>query len=274
MIATPPRYIARASFVVDWNSLPSDPDNATAERVRNECRTAIIATVTGLPDSEHGISEVLDRADGFSGSLTDKAAVISKLRRRLQVTLAGQTDQGDLFTIETRDNNPGAAQTAANWVLHGTVSKLKADVKSGSGLAALRAQAEAGTGSLSDRGGAFFADPIKVIKEAQVETRGIGYGLSVLLAAMVLGGFAAVFRWLQHQFELIVAALKVTARSAARQAAAYDRSPVRRRIQVTNRPILLRPLPQYCLTADLREAGGLGNDLHQVPQVQTAAQGN
>lgn len=274
IIATPPRYIARASFVVDWNSLSSAPDNEGAKKVRNECRTTIIAAVTSLPASEHEISEVLDRADGFSGSPTDKAAVISKLQRRLRVTVAGQTGQGDLFTIETWDNNPGAAQMEANWVLHGTVSKLKADVTSASELAALRSQEKVGAGSFSNLGVMFFADPIKVIKEAQVEMRGIGYGLSVLLAAVVLGGFAAVFRGLLHQLELVVAALKVTARSAAHQAAAYNRSPVRRRIQVPNRPILLRPLPQYCLTADLRGAGGLGNDLSQVPHVQATAPGN
>jgi hypothetical protein len=274
MIATPPRYVARASFLVDWNSLSSAPDNAGAEKARNDCRASIIAAVTGLPDSEQGISEVLDRADGFSGSPTDKAAMISKLQRRLRMTLAGQTDQGDVFTIETRDNNPGAAQTAANWVLQGTVLKLKAEVRSGSGLAALRSQEKVGAGSLSNLGGTFLADPIKVIKEAQVETRGIGYGLSVLLAAMVLGGFAAVYRALLHQLELVVAALKVVATSAAHRAAAYNRSPVRRQIQVPNRPILLRPLPQYCLTADLSGASGLGNDLSQVPHIQATAPGN
>jgi hypothetical protein len=274
IVATPPRYIARAAFVVNWNSLVSAPDNAQAEKARNECRMTVIAAVTSLPDSEHGMSEVLDRAAGFSGSLADKAAMISKLHRRLHVTLAGQADQGDLFTIETRDNNPDAAQTAANWVLRGTVAKLTADIKSRSELAALRSPAEAGAGSLSKLGGEFFAGPIRVVKEAQIKTRGIGYGLSVLLAALVLGGFAAGFGWLRHQVELVLAALNATARSAARRAAAESPSSGRRRLLAPSRPILLRPLPQYCLTANLYGAGSLGNDLPQVSQSQTAAQAN
>lgn len=274
MIVTPPRYIARATFAVNWDSLVSASDNAETQKVRQECRMAVTAAVTSLPDSEHGISEVLERADGFSGNPTDKAAVIAKLHQRLRVTLAGQTDQGDLFTIETRDNNAGAAQTAANWVLQGTVSKLKADVASGSGLAALHSRGQARAGSWSNLGETFIGDQIKVIKAAQVEARGIGYGLSVLLAAMVLGGFAAVIRRLQYQVELAVAALKETARRAARRAAVYERSPVRRRIRVTNRPILLRPLPQYCLTVDLQGVSGLDDDLSQVPNIRAPAQGN
>jgi hypothetical protein len=274
MIATPPRYIARATFAVNWDSLVSASDNAEMQKARQECRMAVTAAVTSLPYSERGISEVLERADGFSANPADKAAVISKLHRRLRVTLAGQTGQGDFFTIETRDNNPRAAQTAANWVLQGTVSKLKADVASGSGLAALHSQEKAKAGSGSNLGATFFGDQIKVLKGAQVEARGIGYGLSVLLAAMVLGGFAAAIRWLRYQVEMVVAALKVTAKTAAARAAIYDRSPVRRRIRVPNRPILLRPLPQYGLTADLQEAGGLGNGLSQVQPMQATAPGN
>jgi hypothetical protein len=274
MVATPPRYIARATFAVKWDSLVSAQDNAEVQRLRQECRMAVTAAVTGLPYSEQGIADVLDRADGFSGNPADKAALISRLHKRLRVTPAGQTDQGDLFTVETRDNNAGAAQATANWVLQGTVSKLKADIASGSGWAALHSSEKAVAGSWANISGAFLGDQIKEVKAAQVEVRGIGYGLSVLLAAMALGGFAAMIRWLQYQVEMVVVALKETAKSAARRAAIYDRSPARRRIRVTNRPILLRPLPQYGLTADLQGAGGLGNGLSQVQPIQATAPGH
>jgi len=274
IMATPPRYIARASFVVDWHSLLSATDNDQAEKVRRECRQTVIAAVTSMPHSEREISEVLDRADGFRGSPKDKAILVARLQQRLNVTLAGQSDRGDLFTIEMRDSNPGAAQTSANWVLQGTVSKLKADVASEGEMAALRSQRKGEGGSLSNLGMMFFTDPVKVINEAQVETRGVGYGLCVLLVAVMSAGFAAIMPWLRHQFELVVTAVKVTAKSAARRAARLEGSPVRQRVHVPNRPILLRPLPQYCVRAELPGNAGLHGDLSRVTPIQATLQGS
>jgi hypothetical protein len=256
IVTAPPRYIARASFVVDWNSLRSVLNDEMADKLRNDCRTAFIAEVTSLPDSEPELSDVLDRAGDFSGSQTDKAAVISRLHKRLRVTLAGQADDGDLFAIEMRDDDSRVARAAADWVLQGTVSKLKAEVKAGSGFAALRSRAtpdgaqleqrpfnhaEAGFGAMSNLGGVLFIDPIKLVKPAQVEERGIGRGWCVLLAAVVAAVVAGGLGLLLRQLILAVTELMATVRIAPRTKRLP--APAPGRIQAPPRPILLRPLP-------------------------------
>jgi hypothetical protein len=251
--------------MVDWSSPSAETNSEKAAQGRNERRAAVAAAVTGLANSEREVAEVLDRAAGFNGNPPDKAALVAKIRRRLSVSLEGQTEHSDYFVIEMRDKSPGAAQAAANWVLQGTVAKVKADVAGGGGLAALPAPVPAGSDFLSSRPGMFVANPVKVVNEAQVASRGVGYGLSVLLAAVILAGFAATARRLRHQFELVVAAARATAGgAAARRAAAYDRPRVRRRISVPARPILLRPIPEYFATAGLPGTGGLANGSAEI----------
>lgn len=257
-IATaPPRYVARASFVVDWNILAPAPDAGGGETLRSDPRSTLSAEVASLPDSEQGLSDVLDRAGDFGGLRADKAAVLAKLHKRLRVNQASQTGHNDLFTIEMRDNDPVAAQMAANWVLRGTVSKLKAAAKTGNGLMALRTPAEAGSDSLANLGEVLFADPVKLIKYAQVETCRGGYGFRVLLAALILGGLAAGYRWMERQVELVVTALRVTAMNASRRPAVSEAALARQPVLVPRRPILIRPLPRFDATDDLPGAGGL-----------------
>ena len=61
--ASPPKFVARAAFVVDWKSMPSMPDAENAARARNEWRSTIITKVTSLPHSSEEVSDILDRAD-------------------------------------------------------------------------------------------------------------------------------------------------------------------------------------------------------------------
>jgi len=137
----PPRFVARAGFVVDWNTMPSVPSDEAAQKVRNDWRKFIISEVTSLPHSEQEISDLLDRAEGFDANQTDKPTLVSKLTRWLRVRLVSQTNDCDRFTIEMRDNDPKVAEAVANWVLRGTVSKLRTEASTGSGLAALRSTA-------------------------------------------------------------------------------------------------------------------------------------
>jgi hypothetical protein len=139
--ASPPRYVARAAFVVDWKSIPSVPDDEQAQKIRNEWRNTIITEVTSLPHSDEEVSDILDRADDLSNSQTDKAAAFSKLRRWLHVDLTSQSDDCDRFVIQMRDNDPSSAKAEANWVLLGVVSRLKTESRIGSGAAILRSNA-------------------------------------------------------------------------------------------------------------------------------------
>ncbi len=261
IVNLPPRYIAHASFAVDWDSLRSNSTGVMTETMRRDRRTTFIAEMTSLPDSGPELSEVLDRAGDFSGSQIDKAAVTAKLQKRLRVILTGQTDTGDLFTIETRDDDPGVARMEADWVLQGTMSQLKAEAKAGGTPAVWRSLAEAGSGSRANLEGVLIANPIKAIQQAQAEARGAGYGLTVVLAAAVLGVMAGGLGLLWRQLILAMTALKSVAESAARRtgspSSAKARSRRRRQIQAPQRPILLRPLPQYCAAGDLRRADGL-----------------
>lgn len=257
----PPRYVAHAVFEVDWNVLRSVSNDAMMEAVHSDKRAAFIAEMIRLPDSEQGLSELLDHVDDLKGSQADKAAVMAKLQKRLRVSLTGQTDNGDQFTIETRDDEPGAARASANRVLQGIVSKLKAGANAGGSSAAWHSLAGAESGSQSNLDEAPVASVVKTINEAQVEKRGAGYGLNVLLAAVGLGGMAGGLGLLLRQLILAITALKVVAEGASRrarsQSSANGRSAGRRRIQTPQRPILLSPLPQYCASDDLQRVDSL-----------------
>jgi len=136
--STPPRFVARAIFEVDWKSMPSVPNDPQAEESRDKWRKQIISKVTSLPQSKQKISDLLDRVDGFNGSQTDRAAVISKFQRWLRFKLANQTADSDRFIVEMRDADPDSAKAEANWATHGIVAGLRTESRFGSGLAALR----------------------------------------------------------------------------------------------------------------------------------------
>jgi len=243
--ASPPRFVARAAFVVDWKSMPSVPDDENAEKVRNEWRNTIIARVTSLPHSDEEISDILDRADDYNNSQTDKAVVISKLRRWLHVDLTGQTDDCDRFVIQMRDNDPGLARTEANGVLHGIVSRLKTESRIGSGAAILRSNAnvvtKAGLGSLRNPGGAFLNDSIKVVEETHVEKRSAGYGLGVWFAAVCLGGVAGVAGRLMRRVASAVTVLKAATSRVPRVKPA--RTPAVGTLPIISRKHGPKPLP-------------------------------
>jgi hypothetical protein len=209
VVASPPGFVARAAFVVDWKSVPNDEN---AAKVRNEWRNTIITRVTSLPNSDEEISGILDHAGDLANRQTDKAAVILKLRRWLRVDLTSQTDDCDRFVIQMQDNDPGLAQAEANWVLHGIVSRLKTESRIGSGTAILRSNAnvimEAGLGSLKNLGGASLNDSIKVVEVTHVEKRSAGYGLGVWFAAVCLGSVAGVAGLLMRRVALAVTELK------------------------------------------------------------------
>jgi hypothetical protein len=250
ILSTPPRYIARASFAVDWSSLPLTSGDERTEKLRNDCRATFLARVGSLHESESEIGKVLDSAGDFPGNPAAKAAVIPKLHKHLQVTLDSQTDEGDLFTIETLDDDPDAARLAANWVMQGTLSELKAIAEAGSNASALRSEsnhAGARIVSRSNIGGVRFDDPVRTVRPARVERRGIGYGVGVLLAALAVAGLAAGTGLLVRQLSLLAAAFQEMARSAARrkqrESAANYRAAIRRQAAVTERPILAQPLP-------------------------------
>ena len=95
----PPRFVARATFVVDWNAMPSVPSDGSAEKVRKVWRQSVISEITSLPHSEQRISDLLNRAEGIEATKTDKTTLVSKLTRWLRVSLVGQTNDCDRFAI-------------------------------------------------------------------------------------------------------------------------------------------------------------------------------
>lgn len=205
VVVSPPRFVARAAFVVDWKSLSSVANDENAEKARNEWRNAVIAKVTSLPHSEEEVSDVLDRAGDLANRQTDKVAVILKLHRWLRVDLTSQTDDNDWFVIQMRDNDPSLAQTEVNWVLQGIVSGLKTESRIGSGAAILRSNAN-GEGSIL--GDVFLNDTVKIVEETHVKTRSAGYGLGIGFAAICLGSVAGVAGLLMQRVALAMTELK------------------------------------------------------------------
>jgi hypothetical protein len=232
-VVSPPRYEARSAFVVDWKSMPSTRGDENAKRARNEWRNTLITRVTGLPRSAEEMLAILDSAGDSATSQTDKTAMISKLRKSLRVDLADQTDDCDRFVIQMRANDPGLAEAEANRVRHGIVSKLKADSRIGSGAVLLQSNAnvvmETGPGFLSNPGGAFLNNSIKV-EETRVEKRSAGYLWGVWFAAICLGGVAGMAGQLMHPMALAVTELKAATNSVRTvkraKAPAVNRLPV------------------------------------------------
>ena len=230
--------------------------------MHGDSRATFMAEMDGLPKSEQELSELLDGVGAGSGSQADRALVIAKLQKRLRITSAGQSDHIDLFTVEMRDDDPGLARAAANWVLQGIMSKLDGESNGRDAASAWRPFTEAGSASPSNLDGVPVS-PVKTITEAQVKERGFGYGLNVLLAAVAFGAVAGGLGLMVRQLILAVTALKLMAEGASRrrqlQSSAYIGSRGRRRIPAPQRPILLRPLPQLCVAEALPDADGMSS---------------
>ena len=247
MVTIPPRYIAHASFVVDWNFLRLAPDDTLVEKIRDHCPATYIAQVTGQSDSGPEMFGMSDRTADFSGAGLDKTGMLSGMQQRQRVALAGQTDEGDLFAVEAQDNDPGAAQAAANRMLQEAVSRLKVGIKTGSGPTAAHPLAAAEPASLSNPDGMFFAAPVKLVQMVQLERRSAGYGLYVLLMAVFAGGLTGALGLLLRLLIGVMMALKN--RTGPNGALLTGQPPVPRR------PIVIRPLPRFHLTGDLWESG-------------------
>jgi len=139
--ARPPKFTARAMFLVDWNTMPSVPNDEQAQKFRANWRKSLIAEITGLPNSDDEISDVIDRAAALKIAPTNRAALAVSLKNWLSVRLVSQTNECDLFLIELRGGDTNAAQTSASVALHGIVAKLSAEARLASGMGALRSHA-------------------------------------------------------------------------------------------------------------------------------------
>lgn len=114
LITRPPEYVARATFVVDWNKMASVPGDDGAEKVRAIWRKEMIARTTALPEAEE-LSNLLDR-DGKLGA-DDRAVLISQVQKHLRITHADQSGDRDSFAIEFRADNAAQAEAVVNRVL-------------------------------------------------------------------------------------------------------------------------------------------------------------
>jgi len=257
MFTAPPRFVARAAFVVDWNAEPGGSITGTTSR---DNRTMFITQMASLPHSEPELSELLEGTPGRGGNPADQGVALGRLQRYLRVTRTAQSDQEDGFAIETMDDDPGTAQAAANWVLEGAIAKLRDGANAGSAAVGWRSLAEVGAGSHANLIAMPAASPVKAVNEAQVQARSFGYGLRVLLASLALGAVAGGAGLLLRQFILGITALKIVVEDASRRMRLESSTRAelrdRRRAPSRQRPILLRPLPQLCVAEQQPEADG------------------
>jgi hypothetical protein len=221
--ARPSLYVAHAGFMIDWKSVLPSPGDEQALKARNEWRNTIVAQIISWPHSDEEICDILDRADNLTRNQADRAAAISKLRRRLHVDLTSQTDDCDRFIIRMRDNEPELAQAEASGALQSIVARLKTASQTSGMAASLRSEAElskpdmrAGLGSAMNLGSVSLNNSIKVAEEARIESRGAVYGLGLLFAAVCLGGAAGFAGRLMHELGLVGRALKKATGGASR----------------------------------------------------------
>ena len=221
--ARPSLYVAHAGFTIDWKSVLSAPGDEQALKARNEWRNTIVAQVISWPHSDEEVCDILDRADNLTHNQTDRALAISKLHRRLHVDLTSQTDDCDQFVIRMRDSHPGLAQAEVNGALQSIVARLKTASQTSGVAAPLRSEAElnkpdlrAGLGASMNLGSVSLNNSIRATEEAQVVSRGIGYGLSLLFAAVCLGIAAGFAGQVMHQLGLVGRALKTSAGNGSR----------------------------------------------------------
>jgi hypothetical protein len=221
--ARPSLYVAHAGFTIDWTSVLSVPVDEQALKARNEWRNTIVAEVISWPHSDEEVCDILDRVDHLTHDQTDRVVAISKLRRRLHVDLASQTADCDQFVIRMRDNDPGLAQAEVDGALQSIVSRLKTASQTSGVAASLRSGAElnkpdmpAGLSSAMNLGSASLNNSIQVAEAAQVVSRGAGYGLGLLFAAVCLGSAAGLAGQLMHQLGLVGNALKTATGGVSR----------------------------------------------------------
>lgn len=136
--AKPARFTARTTFAVDWNAMPSVPNDEQAEKVRAEWRKQLVREVIQLPSADAEIADILERANALTANPNTNSAIISELKKGLRIVLSRQTAECDQFTIEVRNSNTNFAHAAALCVLQGITSKIKTEARTAGGLAAWR----------------------------------------------------------------------------------------------------------------------------------------
>lgn len=139
--ATPPKFTARTTFAIDWNVMPSVPNDERADRGRSDWRKQIISEFINLPKSADALAAILENNDLLSNDPRGKNAIIAALKGRVRVKLVEHTADGDQFRIEVHNNDPIMARNAANAVLQGIISQIEGEAEFGGGLAAARSLA-------------------------------------------------------------------------------------------------------------------------------------
>lgn len=207
LVSRPPEYVARATFVVDWNEMATVFGDDEADKLRAFWRKEIIATTTALPDANQ-LADLLDPGQKLGDD--DRAALIAQAQNQLRVTLASEANDQDTFLIEFRAHNAAQAQDVANGVRDQKISHLNNEALAGR-LAAIGQskknlddvdkQRESGDRDSSDldsqeiqaglslMGNTFgiALTPVKRVGKVQVENRIASHVIRVLFAGLFFG---------------------------------------------------------------------------------------
>lgn len=128
---------AHAAFTVNWDLMPSVPNDDTADEVRDSWRKELIADITGFPKSDSELGEVVAQIPELNSG--DKNSIsLSEVRESLRVTFVSHTNNCDAFVVEFRDRDPKRAVMLATQISEALVSWVNTDARTGSGIAALR----------------------------------------------------------------------------------------------------------------------------------------
>jgi len=132
-----PRLTARAVVTVDWNLMPSVPNDKEAEKLRAEWRSRLTDELIHLPNSDAELADILESVNALSNSPNTNRVLVSELKRGLRITLLKQTAECDQFSIEVQNNNTNFAYAAAQCMVPGITSKIKNEARIAGGVAAL-----------------------------------------------------------------------------------------------------------------------------------------
>jgi hypothetical protein len=115
--------------------MPSVSGDKKTQEVRARWRQSLADRITGLPKSQEGMSALLD-SGGFRGTPAQRTAAISRVSKRLHLSLIKQSSDMDRFVIQVGDSDSKRALGLANLVLKHLLSTIQGEAQLGSGVAA------------------------------------------------------------------------------------------------------------------------------------------
>ena len=138
IILTPRRSVARTAFTVDWQKMPSVPDDASAENARDLWKRMLVLSLTD-PQAKTDLTPILDCAAGREPALAQRRRPsVADLRAGLRLSIVSEGEDTDRFIVEVADHDRSWALAIAACVADEYLAQIKGHATVGAGAASVR----------------------------------------------------------------------------------------------------------------------------------------